>query len=124
MTHFDKPVPDCLIAFDMSINKNEVKSIIEVEISKTQGIISELKEQVKPISPENAIGRISRMDAINNKSVVEASLRQNEDKLRKLELALASVDKPDFGICVQCKKPIPIGRIMLMPHAIRCVQCA
>ena len=34
------------------------------------------KEITKPIAPENAIGRISRMDAINNKSVTEAALRQ------------------------------------------------
>ena len=108
----------------MSLNKEDVQSKIEEEIIKTRQNIDELAEQVKPITPENAIGRISRMDAINNKSVVEASLRQNREKLNKLEFALASVDKPDFGICVQCKKPIPIGRIMIMPYSNRCVDCA
>ena len=105
------------------MDKKEVRQKIEEEISKAKAIIEELRVQVKPISPENAIGRISRMDAINNKSVAEASLRQNEDKLEKLERALYSVDKPGFGICVQCKKPIPLGRIMLMPHSTTCVQC-
>ena len=101
----------------------ELKAKILTSISDTERDISELEEVTKPISPENAIGRISRMDAINNKSVAEASLRQNEDKLEKLERALYSVDKPGFGICVQCKKPIPLGRIMLMPHSTTCVQC-
>ena len=45
----------------------DVKTLIEKEISKTQGLIAEYKELTKPIAPENAIGRISRMDAINNK---------------------------------------------------------
>lgn len=108
----------------MSLDKNEIQVKIKEEIEKTQQSIDDLTEQTKPISPENAIGRISRMDAINNKSVAEASLRQNRDKLNKLKIALASIDKPDFGICVQCKKPIPLGRIMLMPHSNRCVQCA
>ena len=31
--------------------------------------IEEYRELTKPIPPENAIGRVSRMDAINNKSV-------------------------------------------------------
>ena len=35
-----------------------------------------------PIAPENAIGRVSRMDAINNKSVNEAALKKAEIKLK------------------------------------------
>ena len=35
----------------------------------TKKDIKGLKEATKPISPENSIGRVSRMDAINNKSV-------------------------------------------------------
>jgi len=64
------------------------------------------------------------MDAINNKSVNEAALRNSEEKLRQLEKAVGKVDDSDFGICVKCKNPIPLGRIMLMPHSNRCVNCA
>ena len=58
----------------------EKKDILQQKIidhiEKEQEKICTLKELTKPISPENAIGRISRMDAINNKSVNEAALRQ------------------------------------------------
>ena len=37
-------------------------------------------ELTKPIPPENAIGRVSRMDAINNRSVNEAALRTAEQQ--------------------------------------------
>jgi len=30
----------------------------------------------------------------------------------------------DFGICVRCKNPIPLERIMLIPQSNRCVNCA
>ncbi|MGS2761853.1 TraR/DksA family transcriptional regulator [Sinomicrobium sp. M5D2P9] len=30
----------------------------------------------------------------------------------------------DFGICIKCKKPIPMGRIMAMPQSTLCVHCA
>ncbi len=108
----------------MELDKAQVKEKIEEEIVEVKKGIEELTLQSRPISPENAIGRVSRMDAINNKSISEASLRQSQDKLAKLEKALNRIDEPDFGICVGCKKPIPLGRLMLMPHASRCVNCA
>jgi DnaK suppressor protein len=38
--------------------------------------IIEYRELTKPIPPENALGRVSRMDAINNRSVNQAALLQ------------------------------------------------
>ena len=73
---------------------------------------------------DNAIGRLSRMDAINNKSIIESALRKAEEKLSKLDQALKKIDKKGFGLCIQCEKPIPIGRILLMPESNRCVNCA
>ena len=104
--------------------KQEIKKRIQEELKKTQLSIDDYKESTKPISPENAIGRISRMDAINNKSVVEAALRKASEKLSKLKLVLERVDDSDFGLCIRCGKPIPIGRILLMPQSRLCVSCA
>ena len=105
-------------------DKQEVKKRIQEELQKTQLAINDYKESTKPISPENAIGRISRMDAINNKSVVEAALRKANEKLSKLKLVLEKVDDSDFGLCIRCGNPIPIGRILLMPQSRLCVSCA
>jgi DnaK suppressor protein len=105
------------------MDKVEVKQRILEEITKTENDVKSLKELTKPISPENAIGRISRMDAINNKSINDASLIQSQDKLKKLITALEKIDNKNFGICIRCEKPIPLGRIMLMPHSTKCVNC-
>ncbi len=103
---------------------NEIKEKIITEIDKTEKSIVEYKEITKPIEPDCAIGRVSRMDAINNKSVNEAALRQAEEKLEKLKYVLSKIDEDDFGLCAKCKKPIPIGRILLMPQSRHCVNCA
>lgn len=108
----------------MQLDKKEIKAKILEEIEKTKKDVADLVEVTKPISPENAIGRISRMDAINNKSINDAALVKSRDKLKKLETALKNIDQKDFGICVRCKQPIPLGRIMLMPHTNKCVNCA
>jgi DnaK suppressor protein len=102
----------------------EVKFKIEEEIVNTEETILSLKDLTKPISPENAIGRISRMDAINNKTVNDAALRKAEQKLKNLKIALSNINDLDFGLCGRCHNPIPIGRILLMPHSRFCVNCA
>lgn len=69
------------------MNKTEldsVKEAINKEITNTEIAIENYKELTKPIAPENAIGRISRMDAINNKSVIEAALKKAEQKLNSV----------------------------------------
>ena len=107
-----------------NIDREEVKSKILSEIEKTEKLVVEYKELTKPIEPENAIGRVSRMDAINNKSVTEAALRQAENKLNGLNYTLTQIDKEDFGLCAKCKQVIPLGRILLMPHSRFCINCA
>jgi DnaK suppressor protein len=86
--------------------------------------IADLKEATKPIAPENAIGRISRMDAINNKSVNEAALRTSIEKEGKLKHALEIIHTEEFGKCTRCKRDIPFERLFAMPESDKCVQCA
>jgi len=104
------------------MDKVHLRKKILDEIGKIKRDISELEEQTKPIAPENSLGRVSRMDAINNKSVVEASLRHAIDKQKNLQSAFDNLEHKDFGICIKCNQPIPEGRIMLMPHAKKCVN--
>ncbi|MCO6477902.1 MAG: TraR/DksA C4-type zinc finger protein [Phaeodactylibacter sp.] len=99
------------------------KKIVET-IGRMEKEVERLEEATRPISPENAIGRVSRMDAINSKGVSEAALRSSRRKLSSLRLALAKVGSPGFGICTRCRQPIPPARLMYMPESTRCVRCA
>ena len=103
---------------------NEIRSLIESEIEKTEKAVQDYRELSQPIAPENAIGRVSRMDAINNRSVTEAALRTAEKKLKGLKTILPKVGEPDFGLCARCKEPVPLQRILLVPSSPFCVRCA
>ena len=105
-------------------DKANLKSKIEEMIIKYEADIVETEKMTQPVSPENSIGRVSRMDAINNKTINENALRKAENKLKNLELALSKVDEPDFGQCAKCKGEIPIQRVMLVPQSRYCVNCA
>jgi DnaK suppressor protein len=104
--------------------RTELKEKIAEQMAETKRKIAEYKELTQPIAPENAIGRVSRMDAINNKAVIEAALREAERKLHNLEEVAKNVEKKEFGVCVKCHAPIPLGRLLLMPESRKCVNCA
>ncbi len=101
-----------------------LKTKIIEKITETKRKIGLLEETSKPISPENSIGRVSRMDAINNKGVSDAALRNAKRQLNSLELASTKVDEPTFGNCANCKKMIQSARLMFMPQSALCVRCA
>lgn len=104
--------------------KEKIKEAILRKAEELDDRIMEYRELTKPIPPSDAIGRVSRMDAINNKSVNEAALRQAEKQRQGLDRALQRLDDDRFGLCTRCGEAIPTGRIMLMPGALTCVRCA
>lgn len=104
--------------------RQNLKDRILLLIKEGEKEISILEEHTRPVSPENSLGRISRMDAINNKSVSDAAMRHKRAKLSKLQVALTHIDRADFGTCNNCKKTIQAARLMYMPESTRCVHCA
>lgn len=104
--------------------KEELKEKVEAGIRALDLEIPILKEQTRPVKPDNAIGRLTRMEAINSKSISEASLRSLEAKMTGYKWVLANIDDPDFGLCTECGGAIPVKRIMLVPENPRCVGCA
>ncbi|MZH05914.1 MAG: hypothetical protein F3743_11030 [Nitrospinae bacterium] len=102
----------------------ELKQKIIEEIETQKHLIESFEETSKPVAPDNAIGRLTRMEAISSQGISEASLNSAKVKLAKLEKALEKIHLPEFGVCVRCSNSIPQGRIMLMPESTVCVNCA
>jgi DnaK suppressor protein len=102
----------------------EIRERFNAAIAKTQKRIVQYEAISGPVAPDNAIGRVSRMDAINNKSVTDAALRKAKEQLQGLERNLEKIGSSEFGVCIQCKKTIPIERILLAPESSFCVNCA
>ena len=105
--------------------KKEFKVFAREEIAALKAEIPRLEELVKPVAPDNAIGRISRMDNIVNQSVAEAQLSKSRVRLVRLREAVKRVDgDEDFGLCIDCGDPIPMARLKAMPETEYCVECA
>lgn len=97
---------------------------ITSEVAHLEKSLIGLEESSKPVEPDNAIGRLSRMEAINAKSISENSLINMKNRVAKLKIALTKLGNPNFGICTECEEPIPMGRLVLVPESPVCVNCA
>lgn len=106
------------------MDKQAIKNQLDKEIERLKKQIEDYKELTKPISPENAIGRVSRMDAINNKSVLENALRKAEQRYNGMLKVYDRIGDKDFGECAKCHAKIPLQRLMIMPESRFCVKCA
>jgi len=104
--------------------KQQLLKTVQKELNKVITEIAKIKETTQPISPSNAIGRISRMDAIGNKALNKQVLKTIQTRKEKLETILARSNQPDFGCCMICMNPIATKRIIAIPEATLCMRCA
>lgn len=104
--------------------RKQIRTKIDAEIQQLEKNIPNLKAQTQPIAPDDAIGRLTRMEAINSKSIQEANLRNAKQRLERLRVAQKKVEEESFGLCRECEDPIPLGRLLAMPEKDLCVLCA
>jgi len=73
-----------------------------------------------------AVGRISRIDAIQRQEMAKAQQRMAARRLGRVNQALIDFDDPDidYGSCRDCGELIPLGRLHARPEALFCVACA
>jgi DnaK suppressor protein len=110
-----------------SLAKQEIETIkekIEMDIVLLKEQIADLEEKVKPISPDCGLGRLTRLETMGEQHVNNKVLDESRVRLTRLGNALQRIDKPMFGICIECEESIGVGRMSVRPESVRCVSCA
>ncbi|MBU2525037.1 MAG: hypothetical protein KKC03_00355 [Bacteroidetes bacterium] len=59
-------------------DRRSFEDALRIAIEKTKNSIDFYRDLSKPVAPDDAIGRVSRMDAINNGSINKAALEKAE----------------------------------------------
>ena len=107
-----------------SQEKEDLKRFLEAKREALLAQLPSLKESARPVAPDNALGRLTRLDAIQSKEINGNALRQVEAQIREMERMLTRMDDPGFGLCRECEHPIPMARLKAMPGSPLCVNCA
>lgn len=73
---------------------------------------------------QQSVGRLSRMDAMQQQAMAQAAERARKRDLMRIEMAERRLKDGDYGYCEDCGEEIPDGRLAIDPMAERCVKCA
>jgi DnaK suppressor protein len=81
------------------------------------------KEGSKPVELSTPIGRLSRMDAIQQQEMTKAGRSTLERNLLQTRASLEAYRKGDYGYCRSCEAPISYRRLKARPEAPFCLSC-
>ena len=81
------------------------------------------KEGAKPVDLGTPIGRLSRMDAMQQQEMTKASRATLETRRLQIDAALEAYRKGEYGHCRSCEGPIGYRRLKARPEAPFCLSC-
>ena len=92
------------------------------EIEEQSRISTEARATVE--LDQQSVGRLSRMDAMQQQAMAEAQERSRQHDLQRIDLAFRRLKDDEYGYCIECDAEIPDGRLAIDPMAECCVNCA
>lgn len=72
---------------------------------------------------QTAIGRLSRMDAMQQQRMAVSTRERTAAKLAKVKAALKALTDNEYGYCRQCDEAIAYPRLLAQPEANYCLPC-
>jgi DnaK suppressor protein len=102
----------------------DLEEIIVEELEKIRSESADSEEEREAIAPDVAIGRLSRLDAMQMQEVAKEADRRREERVSLLEMALEQLDSGTYGQCARCGEDIAFERLKVTPEATACTGCA
>ena len=73
---------------------------------------------------QSRVGRLSRMDALQQQAMAQATGHRRSHELRRIAAALKRIENDEFGYCLNCDEEIAPGRLAFDPSIPVCIDCA
>jgi len=73
---------------------------------------------------QQSVGRLSRMDALQQQAMAQATQRRRDSRSLRIDAALKRMAIDEFGYCQDCGEPISKKRLDLDPTVPVCLSCA
>lgn len=97
---------------------------LEARARDIQKAFERSKDQTTKVAPDSAIGRLTRVDALQAGYVSDELRRQMTAELARIERALRQIEEGTYGVCRRCEEPLSDARLEARPDAAFCVPCA
>lgn len=73
---------------------------------------------------QDSVGRLSRMDAMQQQAMAQATQARRKAERARIEAALRRLDEGEWGWCSACGEEIAQGRLAHDPSVTLCLACA
>jgi DnaK suppressor protein len=104
--------------------KQELRQLLLSQKDKLQQQLRDAESATEIVTlDQTAVGRISRMDAMQQQSMAVSTRAKAETSLRKVIAALKRVETEDFGRCIDCDAVIEFNRLRIQAEAGYCLSC-
>ena len=109
----------------MGIDLKSAKTLLEARRDELEGLSSLSKDARGTVElDQQSVGRLSRMDAMQQQAMSQATERTRQHDLNRIKAAMVRMDEGDYGYCIECGEEIAIRRLEIDPIAERCINCA
>ena len=72
---------------------------------------------------DQPMGRLSRMDALQQQAMSKANRAAHGQRLVLIEAALLAIKSGRYGECRRCEEPIGYARLSVRPESPFCLDC-
>lgn len=101
------------LSIDLETLKESLRDLLELSANRAETVKLD----------QTLVGRVSRIDAIQQQQMAKANRQQYEVQLRQVHQALKRIEEDDYGYCRSCDEPIGYGRLKIRPETPLCIQC-
>ena len=103
---------------------NRFRVLLEARRQELALLLEDAGQAAQPVKlDQQAVGRVSRVDAIQQQQMALANREQALALCRQVESALRRIDCDEYGLCLECAESIPLARLEAQPQAELCVDC-
>lgn len=105
--------------------QSELAERLRAELRALEEHDADTEEARRPVAlDQQAVGRLSRMDALQNQAMAQGQARRREARERTVRAALGRITEGEYGYCAECGEPIAPRRLELDPAVPTCIGCA
>jgi DnaK suppressor protein len=81
------------------------------------------EDRTDVVDLDQEIGRLSRMDALQQQKMAEAEAARHKIRLKTVIQALRAFEEDEYGFCKRCGELIDVRRLKARPESPCCVPC-
>jgi len=107
------------------MNDDEIRTLLKEAKTALETTSSSAEESRKAVElDQTKVGRLSRMDAIQQQAMDNAIEARRRNNLQRINAALHRLEEGEYGFCMKCGDEIAVERLKFDPATPLCASCA